>query len=123
MSETSEITGPLIKALNQTGGLAMRMPVGKLQKGRAWVQLHEEGTADILFFPRSIKDSAPFTMRGPIHLRPEPMPPVWIETKDGDAYTKKSRKKKQEEFRVKVEALGHRYILAKTIDEGLAALR
>ncbi len=115
MSETSEITGPLIKALNQTGGLAMRMPVGKLQKGRSWVQLHEEGTADILFFPRSLTF---MVVSGPDSERP-----VWIETKDGDARTKKSRKKKQEEFRVKVEALGHRYILAKTIDEGLAALR
>ena len=110
MSETSEITGPLIKALNQTGGLAMRMPVGKLQKGRAWVQLHEEGTADILFFRR------PGCMG-------DPRQPIWIETKDGAARTKKSRKEKQAEFRAKVEALGHRYILAKTIDEGLAALR
>ena len=113
MSETKEITIPLINALNQTGGLAMRMPVGKLQKGKAWIQLHEEGTADILFFPR---EKAPYyTDRVP--------QPVWIETKDGNAVTKKSRREKQAEFRAQVEALGHRYILARTIDEGLEALK
>jgi len=108
MSETSELTGPLIKALNQTGGLALRMPVGKLQKGRHWVQMHEEGTADILFFPR---------------WNPNDRSPVWIETKDPKGTTAKKRKAKQAEFRAQVENLGHRYILARTIDEGLEALR
>lgn len=114
MSETSELTGPLIKMLNQTGGLAMRMPVGKLKKGPYWIQLHEEGTADILFFPRN----KIFGQRC--------AQPVWIETKDpenGDRNTSKKRKEAQADFKAKVEALGHRYIRATTIDEGMEALK
>lgn len=115
MSETSVITGPLIKALNQTGGLALRMNSGTINIGKRYIHLHEEGTADILFFPRSWR----FTVtRGPDAERP-----VWIETKIPDARTKKSRIAKQAEFRATVEALGHRYVMAKTIDEGLEALR
>jgi hypothetical protein len=109
MSESSEITGPLIKALNQTGGLALRMNSGTINIGKRYIQLHEEGTADILFFPRLTCNERSKT-------------PVWIETKYGNARTKKSRIAKQAEFRATVEALGHRYILAKTIDEGLEAL-
>ena len=106
MSETSEITGPLIKALNQTGGMAMRMPVGKLRVGRHYVQMHDEGTADILFFPKQVY----------VH-RPEA--PVWIETKDPQGTTAKKRKEMQAHFRARVEALGHKYILCKSIAQGL----
>jgi len=109
MSETSELTGPLIKALNQTGGLALRMPVGKLQKGRHWVQMHEEGTADILFFPRSHA----FSVAHGAH----PCTPVWIETKDPKGTTAKKRKAKQAEFRAQVENLGHRYVICKSLSQ------
>ena len=104
MSETSTLTGPLLKMYKQAGALAFRMPVGKIQKGKYWIQMCEEGTADILVFPRS----------GPV---------TWVETKDPEGATKKSRKEAQEAFRQRVEALGHRYILAKTIDEGMTALQ
>ena len=117
-SENVQLTRPLIDALNQTGGYAVRMNSGKVKVARGYVQLNEEGTADILFFPRGI-----FNFRGMGRDFTQACQPVWIETKDGDARTKKSRAAKQAEFRVKVEALGHRYILAKTVDEGLAALR
>jgi hypothetical protein len=103
MSETSDITGPLLKMLNQAGHMAMRMPVGKVQKGKHWIQMHEEGTADILCFPRS----------GGV---------VWIETKAADGKTHKERAIKQAQFREDVLARGHRHILAKSIDEGLQAV-
>ena len=103
MSETSEITGPLLKMLRQAGALAFRMQSGRIPIGRRWVHLCEEGTADILCFPRV----------GGV---------VWIETKDPAGRTQKQRKEKQLEFRRTVEALGHRFILARTIDEGLDAL-
>lgn len=112
MSEKSQLTGPLVKALNETGGLALRMPVGKLQKGKHWVQLHEEGTADILFFPRGI-----YEFRGHGHDFISPVQPVWIETKDPQGTTAKKRKEKQAEFRAKVEALGHRYLIIRDLSE------
>ena len=116
VSETSSITSPLIKALNQTGGLAMRMPVGKVKVGRHWVQMHEEGTADILFFPRNPHPAG-------LAYYSASLQPVWIETKDPKGSTSKERKAKQAEFRDQVEALGHRYIIAKSVDEALEALK
>jgi hypothetical protein len=110
MSETSEITGPLIKNLNQTGGYAIRMQVGMAKIGKHYIHMHEEGTADILFFPRLTCNQRART-------------PVWIETKHPKGTTHKERAIKQAEFRARVEALGHRYILATTVDEGLEALR
>lgn len=106
MSESSEITGPLIEALNQTGGYALRMNAGRVPIGRRWVYLHEEGTADIQFFPR-------------LNLLNGVVKVVWIETKDPLGRTKKGRAEKQAEFRAKVEALGHRYILATSVQQGL----
>ena len=102
MSETSEITGPLLKMLNQAGHMAMRMPVGKVQKGKHWVQMHEEGTADLLVFPR----------KGGV---------VWLETKHPTGSTRKSRREAQDAFRQRVEALGHRYWRITTLDEGVSA--
>ena len=104
MSETSSLTAPLRKMYEQAGALVFRMPVGKLQKGKHWIQLCDEGTADLLVFPR----------QGPV---------TWVETKDPEGTTKKTRKEKQAAFRERVEAMGHRYLLVKTIDEGLEALK
>ena len=103
MSETSTLTSPLQKMYEKAGVLCFRMPVGKIQKGKHWIQLCKEGTADLLVFPRT----------GPV---------TWVETKDPAGSTKKSRREQQEAFRARVEALGHRYLLAKTLDEGLRAL-
>jgi len=105
MSETSEITGPLIKALNQTGGWAERMNCGKVKRGKHYIMLHGEGTADILFFPRHC------------HVRIAGLPgtPVWIETKTG----KNGQDADQRLFQLKVETLGHRYILATSVEQGL----
>ena len=103
MSETSEVTGPLLKMLNQAGAYATRMPVGRVKVGRHWIMLHEEGTADILCFLRT----------GGV---------VWIETKSAKGTTHKERAEKQAAFRDKVLALGHRHILAKSIAEGMEAI-
>ena len=106
MSETSEITGPLIAALNQTGGYAIRMNSGKIRAGKRWIILHEAGTADILFFPRNIIPSA--------HRKP-----VWIETKQPKGHTNPEQVKAQADFKAKVEALGHRYIRVTSVKECL----
>ena len=108
MTEHNDLTRPLIDALNQTGGYALLMNSGTIRmKGRT-IMLHEKGTADILFFPRCDD--------GYLGLAEQP---VWIETKVG----KYGQTAEQGAFRLKVEALGHRYILARTKDEGLEALR
>lgn len=122
MSETSELTGPLVKALNETGGLALRMPVGTLRKGKHWIKMHEEGTADILFFPRS-GDQVGIPFGGKLYWKIDFKQPIWIETKDPKGKTAKKRALAQADFKGRVEALGHRYIRATTIDEGLEALR
>ena len=87
----------------QAGALCFRMQAGKLRIGSYWIHLCKEGTADLLVFPRT----------GPV---------TWVETKDPAGTTKKSRREQQEAFRARVEALGHRYLLVKTIDQGMEAL-
>ena len=104
MSETSSLTGPLLKMYKQAGALAFRMQSGRIAIGRRWIYLCEAGTADLLVFPR----------KGGI---------VWVETKDLNGKTEKARKQKQTEFRISVEEMGHKYIVAKTIDQGLEAVR
>jgi hypothetical protein len=47
---------------------------------------------------------------------------VWIETKAPKGATRKERALKQAEFRDRVLQLGHRHIVARSIDEGLAAI-
>lgn len=102
-SETSTLTGPLRKMYEQAGALVFRMQSGAIPKGRRWIHLCEEGTADLLVFTRM----------GGIW---------WVETKDPDGTTRKSRKEKQAEFQAKVEAMGHRYLRVTTIDEGMQVL-
>lgn len=104
MSETSELTGPLRQMYKQAGALVFRMPVGKLQKGKHWIHLCDEGTADLLVFPRN----------GGV---------VWVETKDPRGATGKARTEAQNEFRISVESFGHKYLRVTTIDEGMDALK
>jgi hypothetical protein len=101
--------------LNQSGGMALRMNSGTAKRGKYWIMLHEPGTADILFFPRSWMFS--------VFNGPRPECPVWIETKQPKGHTNPEQVEAQAQFKATVEALGHRYIRATTIDEGLEALR
>ena len=102
MSETSEITRPLIDALNVTGGMAMRMNSGTLRLPGRTIKMHDKGTADIQFFPR------PNPLNGVVKV-------IWLETKVG----KYGQTADQRLFQLKVEALGHRYILASSVEQGL----
>ena len=105
MSETSEITRPLIDALNVTGGMAMRMNSGTLRLPGRTIKMHDKGTADILFFPRQNENQNYYN---------NPARPCWLETKIG----KNGQTADQRLFQLKVEALGHRYILATSEEQG-----
>ena len=48
MSESSEITGPLITMIRQMGTFAERMNSGIIKSGKRYIHLHTPGTADIL---------------------------------------------------------------------------
>lgn len=53
MSETSEITGPLVKMLRQMGIFTLRLNSGKVRVRGAWMQLCPIGTADVVCFQRN----------------------------------------------------------------------
>ena len=57
--------------------------------------------------------------RADISLFPRKGGVVWVETKDPSGSTKKSRREAQHAFKSIVEALQHRYLVVKTIDEGM----
>ena len=103
MSESSEITGPLVKMIRQMGILCERMNSGKVKVRGGWMQLHSPGTADILAFP---------------HGRV-----VWMETKDVKKDYHKEQREAQESFRERVIALGHECYTVRSIDEGIAVPR
>ena len=102
MSETSEITRPLLQILKQIGILSFRMQSGVLKKGNNYIHMCEKGTADILCFPR-----------GRV---------VWLETKKPKGHTNKEQIENQAEFKRKVTELGHEYYRITSIDEGLSVL-
>jgi hypothetical protein len=89
--------------IRQMGILCERMNSGKVKVRGGFVQLHSNGTADILAFPR-----------GRV---------VWIETKLAKGHTQKERAEEQERFRQTVLALGHEHYRITSIDEGLKAIR
>ena len=103
MSETSEITAPLVKMIRQMGVMCLRMNSGIVKKGNRFIHLHEPGTADIMAFPR-----------GRV---------VWLEVKLPTGKTQKERQKLQDGFRDTVLALGHEHYRITSIDEGLKAIR
>ena len=109
MSETKDLTTPLINALNQTGGWAERMNSGIARKGKYTVHLHGKGTADILFFPR------PNPLNGVVKV-------IWIETKQPKGSTHKEQVQAQANFKEKVESLGHYYLRVTSIQECMEAL-
>lgn len=103
MSESSEITGPLVKMILQMGILCERMNSGKVKVRGGWMQLHSPGTADIMAFP--------------------PGRVVWLETKTVDGHTNKEQIENQSEFARKVQRLGHEYYRITSISDGIEALQ
>jgi hypothetical protein len=109
MSETSSLTGPILKALDKMGILAFRMQSGQIPIGRRWIHLCKPGTADILCFPFLRRFQQTATM--------------WIETNDPNGTTQKKRKEDQAEFAERVRALGHIYLRAESLDDVLEAIK
>lgn len=103
MSETKSITGPIVKALTRAGYFAMRLNSGAARQGKYWIQLCPKGTADILL-------CQPYK------------PPMWIETKTAEGHTNPEQVKAQAEFAYTVEALGHKYVRATSLDDVLQAM-
>lgn len=94
MSETSDIVSPILDALKQAGIFAMRMNSGKMRVRGGYVHLCPVGTPDIVIYPCG-------------------RVPVWIECK---VLSKKLRQS-QIEMRVKLKALGHRVVVAFSLDD------
>lgn len=103
MSETSSLTGPIVKALEKAGYFCMRLNSGSAKRGNRYIQLCPAGTADILL-------CLPGRM------------PCWIETKTEKGRTNPEQVRNQAKFRDDVERLGHTYIRAVSLDDVLAAI-
>ena len=104
MSETVSVTKPIQEALTEAGYFCMRMNSGVAKVAGRRIRLCPKGTADLVLFP-------PY------------LPPVWIETKALQARTKPEQKIAQQNFAYLVESLGHKYVLAKSLDDVLDALK
>src|SRR6185312_13280519 len=103
MSESSELTGPLVKMFRQMGIFCERMNSGRVKVRGGWMQLHSPGTADILACP--------------------PGRVVWLETKHAKGRTNREQVENQSEFREMVKRLGHEYYRIESIDQALEVLR
>ena len=104
MSETSNLTGPVLEEFNKRGIFAMRLNSGTAKRGRYYIKLCPPGTADVLAFPSSRV--------------------MWVETKDTrDLKRKGSTADAQDAFRATVESLGHIYIRASRLEDVLEALK
>lgn len=99
MSETSEITGPALKALRQCGVWATRMQAGKVKVRGGWMMLSPAGTPDILARPLGRM--------------------CWIETKIG----KNGQTPEQIDFQRMSQEWGDEYHLCRSIDDVLLVLR
>lgn len=108
MSETRTITTPILQALKKMGILCFRMNSGKLRVRGGFVHMAKRGTADILCFPYITS-----TRRSNV---------LWIETKDPQGATAKEQREAQAAFKEEVEALGHTYLKAHSLDDVLAVL-
>jgi len=103
VSETSGVTKPIREALEEAGYFVMRLNSGVAKVAGRRIRLCPKGTADLLLCP-------------PHKL------PVWIETKTEKGRTNPEQIKAQADFAYKVEALGHRYVRATSLDDVLGVL-
>lgn len=104
MSETSELTGPLLKMLRQAGVMCFRMQSGRVKVRGGWMQLCPNGTADILCFPR----------KGGV---------LWLETKAVKRDPHRAQREAQAEFCDSVTAMGHRYLQIRDLGDVLELLK
>ena len=107
MSETNQITGPILKALEQMGWMAMRLNSGVAKKGKYFIKLCPAGTPDIIAFKAG-----------------EPV--WWVETKkpkDQGGHTNREQVVTQSQFRERALALGHRHTQATCLDDVLRDLQ
>ena len=100
MSETSEVTSPLLAALCKTypGSLFYRRNVGAMKKGNSFVRFGLVGQADIAGILNGLA--------------------IEIETKIG----KNGQSKEQKLWQAAVERAGGIYILAYSVKDGLEAI-
>jgi hypothetical protein len=107
----SEIQRAILDYLAACGILAFRMNTGAMRgeyKGKTWfMRFGAPGMADILAFPND-----------KMWLTPHQHPVLWIEVK-----AEKGNKQSdlQQSFQRQVEARGHRYVVARSIDDVEAA--
>jgi hypothetical protein len=79
--------------LQEAGYFWLRLQSGKVKVRGGYMHLCPEGTADIVVFPANVT--------------------CWIETKKDDG----KQRPAQLEFEAKAIAAGHKYILARSLDE------
>jgi len=103
MSETSNLTGPILEALTKAGIFAMRLNSGTAKRGRYYIKLCPPGTADVVaFMPNRV---------------------IWVETKEPrDLNRKGSTADAQGAFRATVEMLGHTYVRATCLADVMRVL-
>lgn len=105
MTETADITRPIVDALKQMGWMAIRLNSGTAKKGKYFIKLCPAGTPDIVAF----KAGEPVT---------------WVETKaPRDLKRKGDTADAQADFRERVLAINHRHIRATCLDDVLRALQ
>jgi hypothetical protein len=107
MSETRDITGPIMGALKEMGWMALRLNSGTAKKGKYYIKLCPAGTPDIVAFKAG-----------------EPV--WWVETKkpkEQGGHTNREQIVSQSAFRERALALGHRHTQATSLDDVLEALR
>lgn len=104
MSESKSLTTPIVEAMQKAGYFCMRLNSGMAKIGKHYIRLCPKGTADIaIYLPNR--------------------PPIWCETKTADGHTNREQIEAQSKFRDDVEALGHTYVRATSLDQVLLAVR
>ena len=103
MSETSAVTGPIVKALNEAGYWAIRLNSGEAKRGKYRIKMCPSGTPDILVLLSGGRC-------------------LWVETKDVKKDYHKEQQVNQLAFHLELTRLGHTVLIARCLDDVLAAL-
>jgi hypothetical protein len=116
MTPEGQVKAAIMEYLAVRHILAFRMQTGSMvgeYKGKTrLVSFGVPGMADILAFPR-------VEVEGYCGVKHDEINPLWIECKA----PKKKQSEPQKSFQAQVEAQGHRYIIARSIDDVEAALK